>query len=128
MAITPGLEIPLVLAGVSAATAARARRWDSVIKRMARISDISEGLAPPAGAVQLLVRGETVALPLKGIIDPGGCSVCGSRQSPPPLASIAAIAVFKLTYCGPASLHLLEPRQRLDDRRDREACQGPRQG
>jgi valyl-tRNA synthetase len=71
MAIAPGQEIPLVLAGVSAATAARARRWESVIRRMARISDIAEGLAPPAGAVALLVRGETVALPLKGIIDPG---------------------------------------------------------
>jgi valyl-tRNA synthetase len=71
MAIAPSREIPLVLAGASAATAARARRWDSVIKRMARISDIAEAMAPPAGAVALLVRGETVALPLKGIIDPG---------------------------------------------------------
>jgi valyl-tRNA synthetase len=36
---------------------------------MARIATISVAEAPPAGAVQLLVRGETVALPLKGIID-----------------------------------------------------------
>jgi valyl-tRNA synthetase len=69
MSLAPALEIPLVLAGVGAATAERARHWESVIKRMARISAISEGTAPPTGAVQLLVRGETVALPLKGIID-----------------------------------------------------------
>ena len=69
MTLAPALEIPLLLADVCAATAARARRWDGVIKRMARISEIHEGAAPPAGAVQLVVRGETVALPLKGIID-----------------------------------------------------------
>jgi valyl-tRNA synthetase len=40
-----------------------------VIKRMAKIGDISMTDVPPAGAVQLLVRGDTVALPLKGIID-----------------------------------------------------------
>jgi len=32
---------------------------------------MSTAAAPPAGAVQLLVRGDTVALPLKGIIDLG---------------------------------------------------------
>jgi valyl-tRNA synthetase len=36
---------------------------------MAKIADISVADAPPAGAVQLLVRGDTVALPLKGIVD-----------------------------------------------------------
>jgi valyl-tRNA synthetase len=71
MALAPALAIPLVLVGVSAETAERARRWDGVIKRMARISEIGEAAAPPAGAVQLVVRGETVALPLKGIIDLG---------------------------------------------------------
>src|SRR5262249_61617739 len=40
-----------------------------VIKRMAKVADISTAGAPPAGAVQLLVRGDTVALPLKGVID-----------------------------------------------------------
>src|SRR5262249_47743607 len=40
-----------------------------VIKRMAKVADISMAEVPPAGAVQLLVRGDTVALPLKGVID-----------------------------------------------------------
>ena len=40
-----------------------------VIKRMARLSDISFAERAPEGAVQLLVRGEVAALPLKGVID-----------------------------------------------------------
>ena len=62
-------ETPLVLAGVSAETDARASRWADVIRRMARLSNLSVAPSPPAGSVQLLVRGEIAALPLKGIID-----------------------------------------------------------
>jgi valyl-tRNA synthetase len=40
-----------------------------MIKRLARIADISFVDAPPQGAVQLLVRGDIAALPLKGVID-----------------------------------------------------------
>jgi valyl-tRNA synthetase len=69
MNIAPALQVELVLTGVSAATRERAERWGEVIGRMARIANIGIADAPPAGAVQLLVRGETVALPLKGIID-----------------------------------------------------------
>jgi valyl-tRNA synthetase len=69
MNIAPALQIELVLAGVSGGTRGRAERWADVVKRMARIANISVADAPPGGAVQLLVRGETVALPLKGIID-----------------------------------------------------------
>jgi len=49
----------------------RAQRWSDVIGRMAKIAGMSIADAPPAGAVQLLVRGDTVALPLKGVIDLG---------------------------------------------------------
>ncbi|MFN3658968.1 MAG: valine--tRNA ligase [Pseudolabrys sp.] len=61
--------IPLVLAGASAETAARAERWAEFIKRLARVSEISTAAAAPAGSVQLVVRGEVAALPLKGVID-----------------------------------------------------------
>ncbi len=61
--------IPLVLAGASAETKARAERWSEFIKRLARVSEISSASAPPQGSVQLVVRGETAALPLKGVID-----------------------------------------------------------
>jgi valyl-tRNA synthetase len=69
MNIAPAMQIPMVLASVAAETDARAQGWSDVIKRMAKIAEISVADAPPAGAVQLLVRGDTVALPLKGIVD-----------------------------------------------------------
>jgi valyl-tRNA synthetase len=69
MNIPPATLTPLVLAGVSAETKERAPRWSDVIKRMARLSDISFAERAPEGAVQLLVRGEVAALPLKGVID-----------------------------------------------------------
>jgi valyl-tRNA synthetase len=45
------------------------QRWNDVAKRLARLADISFADAAPEGAVQLLVRGEVAALPLKGVID-----------------------------------------------------------
>jgi valyl-tRNA synthetase len=71
MNIAPALQIPLVLATTVEATRARATRWANMIKRLARISDISFADAPPQGAVQLLVRGDIAALPLKGVVDVG---------------------------------------------------------
>ncbi|MBV9558739.1 MAG: valine--tRNA ligase, partial [Pseudolabrys sp.] len=64
-------NVPLILAGGSAETQARAQRWADFIKRLARVSDISSAASAPQGAVQLVVRGEVAALPLKGVIDLG---------------------------------------------------------
>jgi valyl-tRNA synthetase len=69
MNIPPATLTPLVLAGASAETKQRAQRWNDVVKRMARLADIAFADAAPQGAVQLLVRGEVAALPLKGVID-----------------------------------------------------------
>jgi len=69
MNIAPATLTALVLAGASAETRERVPRWSEVIKRMARLSDISFAERAPEGAVQLLVRGEVAALPLKGVID-----------------------------------------------------------
>jgi valyl-tRNA synthetase len=69
MNIAPATLTPLVLAGASAETRARVPRWNDVVRRMARLSDISFADSAPEGAVQLLVRGEVAALPLKGVID-----------------------------------------------------------
>jgi valyl-tRNA synthetase len=69
MNIAPATLTPLVLAGASAETMERAGRWNEVVRRMARLSDISFAASAPEGAVQLLVRGEVAALPLKGVID-----------------------------------------------------------
>jgi valyl-tRNA synthetase len=62
-------QIPLVLAAASVETKARAQRWAEFIKRLARVSEISSADSAPPGSVQLVVRGEVAALPLKGVID-----------------------------------------------------------
>ena len=69
MNVAPALQIPLLLPAATVDTRERARRWSDAIKRMARISEITEAEAPPPGAVQLLVRGVSVALPLRGTVD-----------------------------------------------------------
>jgi valyl-tRNA synthetase len=63
------VNIPVVLAGVSAETQDRAQRWAEFIKRLARVSEISSAASAPQGSVQLVVRGEVAALPLVGVID-----------------------------------------------------------
>jgi valyl-tRNA synthetase len=69
MNIPPATLTALVLSGASAETKERAPRWSDVVKRMARLSDISFAGQAPEGSVQLLVRGEVASLPLKGVID-----------------------------------------------------------
>jgi len=69
MNIPPATLMPLVLSGVTAETKDRAQRWSDVVKRLARLAEISFAGDPPQGAVQLLVRGEVASLPLKGVID-----------------------------------------------------------
>ena len=53
----------------SAPPIARAERWADFARRLARVADISFADAAPQGSVQLLVRGQVAALPLKGVID-----------------------------------------------------------
>jgi valyl-tRNA synthetase len=69
MNIPPATSLPLVLAGVSSETTARVRGWAEFVQRLARVGEISFAEAAPRGAVQLVVRGDVAALPLKGVID-----------------------------------------------------------
>ena len=69
MNIAPATLLPLVLAGAAAETRERARRWSEFVQRLARVADISFADAAPPGSMQLVVRGEVAALPLKGVID-----------------------------------------------------------
>ncbi|KFG68350.1 valine--tRNA ligase [Microvirga sp. BSC39] len=67
--VPAGAQIPLVLVASSADVQARAGRWGDIVKRLARISDISFAEAAPKSSIQLLIRGEAAALPLEGVID-----------------------------------------------------------
>ncbi len=71
MNIPASTTLPLVLAGASPQTAIRARHWAEFIQRLARVAEISFADTAPQGAVQLVVRGDVAALPLKGVIDLG---------------------------------------------------------
>ena len=64
-----GAQVPLVLVSPSAQTQARVGRWSDMIRRLARISEITFANQAPKQALGLIVRGEVVALPLAGIID-----------------------------------------------------------
>jgi valyl-tRNA synthetase len=69
MNIAPATLLPLVLAGATAETRERARRWSEFVQRLARVADISFADAAPPGSMQLVIRSEVAALPLKGVID-----------------------------------------------------------
>ncbi|GGH22571.1 valine--tRNA ligase [Alsobacter metallidurans] len=62
-------QIPLVLVDAGAETRVRAERWAEMLKRLARLSDISFADVAPGESVQLVVHGEVAALPLAGIVD-----------------------------------------------------------
>ncbi|MCJ8143192.1 valine--tRNA ligase [Ancylobacter sp. A5.8] len=69
MNVPAGAQIPLVLVGVSEITRERVGVWNDALARLARLSSIAFEHEAPTGAVQIVVRGETAALPLAGIID-----------------------------------------------------------
>lgn len=67
--VPAGAQIPLVLVGASDVTRNAVDVWGDTIRRLARVSGISFADAVSGRAIQLLVRGETAALPLEGVID-----------------------------------------------------------
>jgi valyl-tRNA synthetase len=69
MNIAPGAPLPLVAVGADAAAAERMGRVDALIRRLARLSDVTHGDAAPKGAVTLALEGATLCLPLAGVID-----------------------------------------------------------
>jgi valyl-tRNA synthetase len=71
MNVPAGAQIPLVLVAPGDETKAKLAHWDAVLKRLARLSSIESANEPPAQSAQILVRGETAALPLAGVIDIG---------------------------------------------------------
>lgn len=67
--VPAGAQISLVLVRPSDEVLARVSLWGDMIRRLARLSDITFADAAPKSSVQLIVRGEVSALPLEGIVD-----------------------------------------------------------
>ncbi|MBR0658014.1 valine--tRNA ligase [Neoroseomonas oryzicola] len=72
MNVAPSITVPLLLAGASGESLARAKRWEDAIRRLGRATEIRalEGEAPK-GAVQAVVGEATIMLPLADVIDLG---------------------------------------------------------
>ncbi|MGH6797086.1 MAG: class I tRNA ligase family protein, partial [Roseiarcus sp.] len=69
MGVPPSTRTPLILIAPSERAARSARAWSESIGRLARVGSIETAGAAPPGALLLVVRGETVALPLAGVVD-----------------------------------------------------------
>ena len=67
--VPAGAQIPLVLIKPSDKVQERVTQWGDMVRRLARLSDISFAEAAPGSSVQLIVHGEVSALPLEGIVD-----------------------------------------------------------
>src|SRR5208282_3596937 len=69
MGVPPATLTPLVLVAPSSRAERSARAWSESIRRLARVGSVETAAAAPPGALELVVRGEAVALPLAGVID-----------------------------------------------------------
>ena len=69
MNVPASAQVPLVLVAPSEATKARAGQWDDALRRLARLATVDVAEAAPPESVQMVVRGESVALPLAGVVD-----------------------------------------------------------
>ena len=69
MRVPAGATLPIVVVGATDETRARTARAAPTLARIARVPDVSFADAAPKGAIQLLVRGEVIAVPLEGVVD-----------------------------------------------------------
>jgi valyl-tRNA synthetase len=85
------VPLPLVMVRVGDHVWERTKRWSEFIVKMARISEVTRTPTYPPGAVQLVVRGEVAALPLKGVIDLAAESVRLAKEMAKADADIARV-------------------------------------
>ncbi len=69
MNVPAGAKIACVLAHPSPESAARAKRWEAEISRLARLETLSVADAVPEGSAQIVLDETVIALPLAGVID-----------------------------------------------------------
>ncbi|MGE0612196.1 MAG: valine--tRNA ligase [Hyphomicrobiales bacterium] len=67
--VPAGARVPATIVGAGSGTEERAKRYDDLVRRLARMDAITFGEAAPRGAVQIVLDEATVALPLTGVID-----------------------------------------------------------
>ena len=118
MNVPAGAKIPLVLTGASAEIEARALRYQSLISRLARISDFSIANEIPEGAAQVVTEDGVIALPLGDVMDLGAEAERLKREIEKISGEItkieAKLANEKFTSKAPAAV-VEEQRQRKVD-------------
>ncbi len=69
MNIPPGAQLDVAVVGASAETLARLERQDTLVKRMARLANVTASADVPEASAQCVVGEATYALLLAGVID-----------------------------------------------------------
>jgi valyl-tRNA synthetase len=69
MNVPPASMLPLTISGADREIKARAKRYDSFVKRIARLSEISFAETPPSGSAQFVLGEAVMALSLANVID-----------------------------------------------------------
>jgi valyl-tRNA synthetase len=69
MNVPPSITAPLIMVGTDDITVERLAHHEAAIKRLARVSEISQSEIVPKGCVQCVVHGVTGAIPLGSLID-----------------------------------------------------------
>ncbi|MEW6438796.1 MAG: valine--tRNA ligase [Pseudomonadota bacterium] len=117
MNVPAGAQIPLVLVGADSSVKGRAETWAEIIKRLARLSDISFATDAPAQAAQMIVRGTLAALPLEGIIDFAAEKVRLAKE----IERLNADAAKTEAKLGNADFIARAPEEVVDENRERLA-------
>jgi valyl-tRNA synthetase len=69
MNVNAGAKIPCVLVGAGPESRRRAGAWETEIKRLARLENITFADTVPKSSAQIVLDETTIALPLEGVID-----------------------------------------------------------
>jgi valyl-tRNA synthetase len=117
MNVPAGTQIPLVLVGADSSVKGRTETWAEIIKRLARLSDISFAADAPAQAAQMIVRGTLAALPLEGIIDFAAEKVRLAKE----IERLNADAAKTEAKLGNADFVARAPEEVVDENRERLA-------
>ncbi|HSI41029.1 MAG TPA: valine--tRNA ligase [Xanthobacteraceae bacterium] len=122
MNVPAGAQLPLIMVDAGAQTQARAGRWEDALRRLARLSALEFSAQAPKDAVQIVVRGETAALPLGGVVDIGAETARLAKELAKARDDIARVDA-KL---GNADFMRRAPEEVVDEQRERREAAAAR--
>jgi len=117
MSIPPAAQLRLALINASAEAKTRIQAWEEMIKRMARLSEISFEAEAARQSVQIIVRDTLAALPLEGVIDLQAEKARLSKET----AKMAAEAARLEQKLNNAEFIARAPEEVVEENRDRLA-------